>query len=86
MKRLHSKSFPVLFILLLAGVVLGGFIGDWLGSYDAFRWLGYGKSFGITSPFVFDVGVLAFQFAFTIKLTIAGLIGFFIAVLIYKFI
>ena len=86
MRRLQSKSPAVLILLLLAGVVLGGFIGDWLGASESFRWLAYGKSFGITSPFTLDLGIIVFQFVLSIRLTIAGLLGFFIAALIYKFI
>ena len=85
MRKLQNKNTLVLILLLFAGVVLGGFIGDWLGSSAGFSWLGYGKSFGITSPFILDLVVIVFQFAFNVKMTIAGLIGFFIAALVYKF-
>ena len=85
MRKLQNKNPLVLILLLFAGVVLGRFIGDWLGSSGGFSWHGYGKSFGITSPFILDLGVIVFQFAFNVKMTIAGLIGFFIAALVYKF-
>ncbi len=85
MRKLQNKSTLVLILLLIAGIVLGGFIGDMFGRIPSFSWLGYGKSFGITSPFILDIGVIVLQFAFTVKITIAGLIGFFIAAVIYKF-
>ena len=61
----RSQNIWVLILLLLAGVVLGGFLAQLLSGYPALSWLGYGKSFGLTSPLVLDLGVLTLQFAFT---------------------
>ena len=47
-------------------------------------WLGYGQTFGFSSPLVLDLGVLAITFALTIKITIASIIGVVIAILIYR--
>ena len=33
-----------LFLLMFAGIVIGGFIGEWLGGYPSFSWLAYGKT------------------------------------------
>ena len=74
----------VLVLLVLAGVVLGGFIGETLGSISFLSWLGYGKQFGLTSPIVLDMGVLALNFGITIKFTIAGILGIILAVFIYR--
>ena len=72
----RSQNIWVLILLLLAGVVLGGFLAQLLSGYPALSWLGYGKSFGLTSPLVLDLGVLTLQFAFTVRFTIAGILGF----------
>lgn len=69
---------------MLAGVVLGGFIGDYFGVIPSLSWLGYGKAFGFSTPFVLDLGVITLQFGFTIRFTIAGIIGIVIAALIYR--
>ena len=47
-----------LILLLLAGLVIGGFIGEWLGTYPTFSFLNYGKSFGLVQPVVLDLNVL----------------------------
>ena len=47
MKGAGSKNAWALFLLLLAGVVLGGFIGELAKGVPALSWLGYGQSFGI---------------------------------------
>lgn len=77
-----SKNGWALLLLLLAGIVIGGFIGD----LTNVSWLNYGKTFGLTSPLVLDFGVLVITFALTIRITIASIIGVVIAILIYRFI
>ncbi|MCI1930520.1 MAG: DUF4321 domain-containing protein [Clostridia bacterium] len=86
MRRSKSKNGFVLVLMLLAGIVIGGFIGDYCGSVKALSWLGYGKTFGLTSPLKLDIGVLVLQFGLTIKFTIAGIIGIVVAAFIYRFI
>ena len=84
MARKSSQNIWVLVLLMLAGVVLGGFIGNALGGISALNWLGYGSSFGLSSPLVLDLGVLTLQFGLTIRFTIAGIIGIVLAFLIYR--
>lgn len=79
--KIGNKNAWVLIILLLAGVVIGGFLGD----ITNISWLNYGKTFGLTSPLVLDFGVIALTFALTIRITVASIIGIIIAVLIYRF-
>lgn len=82
--RGQTQNVWVLILMLLAGVVLGGFIGNALGDVPALSWLAYGSKFGLSSPLVLDLGVLTLQFAFTIRYTIAGIIGIVIAILVYR--
>lgn len=79
-----GKNNWVLVLLILAGVVLGGFVGETLWSVPFLQWLGYGKQFGLTSPLVLDLGVLVLNFGITVKFTIAGIIGIILAVFIYR--
>ncbi len=73
-----------LILLLLAGLVIGGFIGDWLSSYPTFSFLSYGKTFGLTSPLVLDLNVLVLTFGFAVKFNLASIIGIIIAFFIYR--
>lgn len=72
--------------ILLAGLVLGGFIGDILGAYPSLSWLGYGKEFGINtaSPMVLNFYIFSLTFGLTIRINIASIIGVFLALLGYK--
>lgn len=75
-----------LFLLLLAGIVVGGFIGNLAASVPGLSWLGYGQSFGLTSPIVLDLGIMVVTFGLSIKITIASIIGILIAIIIYRLI
>ena len=76
------KNFWTCLLLILAGIVVGGFIGSLFPS----TWLNYGQSFGLTSPLILDLGVLCITFGLTINITIASIIGIAIAIVIYRFI
>lgn len=71
-------------ILILAGVVIGGFLGMLTADNPAMRWLNYGQTFGMTNPLVLDLGVLVLTFAISIKITIAGIIGIIIGIFIFS--
>lgn len=84
MKGAGSKNAWALFLLILAGVVLGGFIGT-LAKVPALSWLSYGQSFGIDEPIVLDLGVLVITFGLSIKITMASIIGVILSIIIYRF-
>lgn len=69
------------FLLILAGIVIGGFIGNLFPG----TWLNYGQTFGLTNPLILDLGILTITFALTIKITIASIIGIVAALIIYRF-
>ena len=69
-------------MLILAGIVIGGFIGSLFPS----TWLNYGQSFGLSQPLVLDLGILAITFGLSIKITIASILGIVVAIVVYRFI
>ena len=82
---MRSKNGWVLLIMLLSGIVLGGFIGMLTANVSGLSWLNYGQTFGLSNPLVLDLGILVLTFGLTIKITIAGIIGIVLAILIYRF-
>lgn len=86
MKGTGSKNAWALFLLILAGIVLGGFIGMLADGVSALSWLNYGQSFGLDEPVVLNLGLLVVSFSLTIKITIAGIIGVVLAIIIYRFV
>ena len=85
MKKAGGKNSWALFLLMLAGIVLGGFIGTLTADMPGFAWLNYGQSFGFDNPIVLNLGILVITFALNIKITIASIIGLVISAIIYRF-
>ncbi|MBQ4531231.1 MAG: DUF4321 domain-containing protein [Lachnospiraceae bacterium] len=81
-----SKNSWACFLLMLAGVVLGGFIGNLASGVSFLSWLDYGQTFGLSSPLILDLGILVITFALTIKISIASIIGIIIAIIVYRLI
>jgi len=82
--RAKGKGGLVMFLILLAGVVLGGCIGHYLGQINGLEWLRYGMDFGFEDPVELEFGILILKFALQIKFNIAGIIGLVLAALFYK--
>ncbi len=83
---MKGKNNWTLFILILAGIVLGGFLGSLAQNVSWLSWLNYGQAFGLENPLVLDLGILVLTFGLSVRITIAGIIGIFLGVLIYRFI
>ncbi|MEF9938784.1 MAG: DUF4321 domain-containing protein [Clostridium sp.] len=81
-----GKNFWILLLLLLAGIVIGGFIGNMASDISWLSWLNFGESFGIDTPIVLDLGILVITFGINIKITMAGIIGIVIAIITYRLI
>jgi len=79
-----EKNIWILLIFILSGLVVGGLLGEIAGKVDFLWWLGYGQSFGLTSPLELDLSIIKITFALIFKINIASIIGLFLAVIIYK--
>ena len=80
------KNNWILVVILLCGIVLGGYIGELSRHVGFLSWLSYGNTFGLTSPIVLDLGILVLTFGLTITINIASIIGLIIGIIVYKFI
>ena len=80
------KNFWILLIMLLAGIVLGGFMGQLANGISWLSWLNFGQSFGLDSPLVINFGIRVITLGLTIKITMASIIGIAIALIIYRMI
>lgn len=72
----------VFIVLVLIGFVIGRFIG----TYFSGSFLNYGQTFGLSDPFVLDLGFIVLTFGLKIHITIASVIGVAIALIVYRFI
>lgn len=83
---MKGKNNWTLFILILAGIVLGGFLGSLAEGVSWLNWLNYGQSFGLENPLVLHLGILVLTFGLNIKITIAGIIGIIVGIVVYRYI
>lgn len=81
---MRGKNAWSLMLLILTGIVLGGFIGSLTAGMPSLSWLNYGQSFGLDEPVVLNLGILIITFGLKIKITVASIVGVVLAILIYK--
>lgn len=72
-----------LLLVMLSGLVLGGLVAQVVQNMQALSWLAYGEYFGTNSPVVLDLGVIVLTFGVQFHITIAGIIGMFVATFLY---
>ena len=80
----RDRGIWILLIFILAGLVIGGLLGELSKNISWLWWLGYGQEFGLTSPLVLDLSVIKLSFSITFKISIASIIGMAIAIFIYR--
>lgn len=71
-------------LFILAGLVIGGLIGNLTSGVDFLWWLSYGQEFGVSSPLILDLGVVKLTFAIMFKINIASIVGVIISMFIYR--
>ena len=80
----RDKNIWILILFILSGLVIGGLLGELASKVDFLWWLGYGESFGLTSPLELDLKIIKVTFGLVFKINIASIVGMIIAVFIYK--
>lgn len=84
-----SKNNWALFLLILAGIVIGSFISHLTKDMKYLSWLNYGLDFAIGDKsnnhiISLDLAVIVIKFGLQIKVTVGSVIGAALAVFIYK--
>ena len=85
MKGAGSKNGWGLFLMLLAGIVLVGFIGMLAQDIPGLGWLSYGQTFGLQQPVVLDLGILVLTLGLSVNISIASIVGMILSIIIYRF-
>lgn len=81
---MKGKGTWICIIFILAGLVIGGLIGELTSGVSFLWWLSYGQEFGLTTPLVLDLSVVKLTFAAMFKINIASIIGVIISIFIYR--
>ncbi|MGB3366757.1 MAG: DUF4321 domain-containing protein [Acidaminobacteraceae bacterium] len=77
----NNKSFFVLIIVILIGLVLGGVIGELFKDY--IKVLSYGETIGF-SPVTIDLAIVELTIGFVMRINLSSIIGIVIALLLFK--
>lgn len=85
MRGSGSKNSWALFLLILTGIVLGGFIGMLADGVSFLSWLSYGQAFGLQNPVVLNLGVMSITFGLSIEINIAAFLALILSIIIYRF-
>lgn len=84
----NNKNNWALLLMILIGIVAGGFIGYLCRDIPYLSLLNYGQEFTIGGSdggtLRVDMGILILNFAVTIKISVASIIGVLISILIYR--
>ena len=51
----RDKNTWIILLFIVAGLVIGGLLGEVASQVDWLSWLAYGQSFGIKEPFVLNI-------------------------------
>ncbi|MBD5542484.1 MAG: DUF4321 domain-containing protein [Lachnospiraceae bacterium] len=78
---MKGKNNWACFLMILAGIVIGGFIGKLFPN----TFLNFGQAFGLLDPLVLNLGILVLTFGLSIEITIGSIIGIIIAIVIFRF-
>lgn len=71
-------------LFILAGLVIGGLLGELASNVSWLWWLSYGLDFGLSNPLVLNLSVMTLTFGLVVKINIASIIGVIIAIIIYR--
>ncbi|QUI23329.1 DUF4321 domain-containing protein [Vallitalea pronyensis] len=83
--RRSDKNGWALFLLILAGIVLGSFVGflvkdiEWLNT-----WFNFHKAFGMENPVTLDLGVVLLVFQLRFDITVASILGIIAGIFVYR--
>lgn len=80
------KQNLLLLFYLLAGVVIGGMLGDLCARVPFLSWLAYARWIGFSAenPFVLDLSVLRLTFGFSVGISVAQILAIAVALFLYN--
>ena len=79
-----DKNIWLLLIFILAGIVIGGVIGELTKGINWLWWLSYGLDFGMAEPLSLDLHILRLTFGLMVKINVASIIGIGISIWLYR--
>jgi hypothetical protein len=81
---MKGKNAWICILFILAGLVIGGLLGELASNVDFLWWLSYGQEFGIAEPLTLELNVVKITFGAVFKINIASIIGVILSIFIYR--
>ncbi len=82
--RRSGKNGWSLFLLILAGIVIGSLIGELASNVAFLNWLGKGYSFGLQDAINLDLQIMTLVFGIKFRITVASIVGIGLAIFAYR--
>lgn len=79
--RRGKSSGWILLLLIICGIIIGGFLGEILGSYIPI--LKFGYNLGV-SPHTYDLKVIQLTIGLSLNINMFAILGIIIAILFYR--
>lgn len=79
--RSTRRNGWILLLLIVCGIIIGGFLGELLGKYVPI--LKFGYNLGV-SPHTYDLRVLKLTFGLTFNINMFSILGIIISVIFYR--
>lgn len=79
-----SERKWIFILILFAGLVLGGLLGEFSKGNPSLSWINYGHEFGLPQDLNVNLIILVLRFGFIVKITVANIIGILIGIFIAK--
>ncbi|OQB16046.1 MAG: hypothetical protein BWY15_00174 [Firmicutes bacterium ADurb.Bin193] len=82
----RTKRVITLVLSMVFGAVAGNLIANLADGSQYFDWLAFGGGLGISTdnPFVLELGILSLKFGIMFNITVGGIIGMIIAIIVYR--
>ena len=80
----REKNIWILIVFILAGLVLGGLLGELAKNVSWLWWLGYSQEFGLSNPIELNLSIISITFGLMFKINVASIIGMAIAIFVYR--
>lgn len=79
-----TKNNLAIFFIILMGIILGGLVGEILGSIPGLDFLKTGVEIGITEPITISLMVVEFTIGLILKINIMSIAGAWVGYLVQK--
>jgi hypothetical protein len=70
-----TKNYLAKFFIILMGVILGGLVGEILGSIPGLGFLKTGVQIGVTEPVTVSLMVIEFTIGLIFKINVMSIVG-----------